>query len=301
MGNYFCVDSMQCGGIDLHIHSTASDGTFSPSEILQLALQSGLKAIAITDHDTLDGSRQALECGIPADLHFITGVEISTQPAMGWESSGSLHILGYGIDPHHGELGQTLNKFQQVRIERIHRILDRLRHLGIALTVEQVAAEVGEGAAGRPHVATAMVKAGAVTDIDEAFHKYLRKGCPAYVGKERLDCLQAFELIRAAGGIPVLAHPALVPCRSNDELVELVASLCKIGLKGLEVYYTEHSPQDVAFYKALAEKFGLAVTGGSDFHGQLNPHVQMGKGTGGLHVPYALFETLISNYGLTYF
>jgi predicted metal-dependent phosphoesterase TrpH len=301
MGNYSFADPKQGGGIDLHIHSTASDGTFSPSEILQLASRSGLRAIAITDHDTLDGSRQALECGIPATLHFITGVEISTQPAMDWDAIGSLHILGYGIDPRHSELRQTLSKFQQVRIERTHRILDRLRNLGIPLTMEQVAAEVGQGAAGRPHVASAMVKAGAVADIDEAFQKYLRKGCPAYVSKERLDCLQAFELIRAAGGIPVLAHPSLIPCRSNDELAGLVASLCKIGLKGLEVYYTEHSRQAVALYMALAEKFGLTVTGGSDFHGRLTPHVKMGKGTGELHVPYALFEYLISNHGLTYF
>jgi predicted metal-dependent phosphoesterase TrpH len=295
------LESKSGGGIDLHIHSTASDGTYSPSEILQLASRSGLRAIAITDHDTLDGSRQALESGIPTGLRFITGVEISTQPAMGWESGGSLHILGYGIDPLHGELAQTLNKFQQIRVERIHRILQRLRNLGIPLTMEQVAAEVGEGAVGRPHLASAMVKAGTVADIDEAFQKYLRKGCPAYVGKERLDCLQAFELIRAAGGIPVLAHPSLIPCRSDGELADLVANLCKIGLKGLEVYYTEHSPMEVTRYKALAENFGLSATGGSDFHGQLNPQVQMGIGKGNLHVPYELFETLISNHGLTSF
>lgn len=295
------MESKQDGGIDLHIHSTASDGTFSPSEILKLASRSGLRAIAITDHDTLDGSRQALECGIPAGLHFLTGVEISTQPPMDLDSSGSLHILGYGIDPNHGELAKTLYKFKQVRLERTHRILDRLRHLGIPLTMEQVTAEVGEGAAGRPHVASAMVKAGAVANIDEAFQKYLRKGCPAYVSKERLDCHQAFELIQAAGGIPVLAHPALIPCGRNDELDDLVASLCKIGLKGLEVYYTEHPPQAVALYMNLAEKYGLTVTGGSDFHGQLTPHVKMGKGAGDLYVPFALFENLVSNHSLTYF
>jgi predicted metal-dependent phosphoesterase TrpH len=294
------LESKPDGGIDLHIHSTASDGTFSPSEILQLASRSGLRAIAITDHDTLDGSRQALENGIPAGLRFITGVEISTQPAAGWESGGSLHILGYGIDPRHGELDQTLNQFQKIRVERIHRILQRLRNLGIPLTLEQVTAEVGQGAAGRPHLASAMVKAGAVKDIDEAFQKYLRQGCPAYVGKERLDCQQAFELIRAAGGIPVLAHPSLIPCRSDAELADLVADLCKIGLKGLEVYYTDHSPRDVSRYLAMAERFGLSVTGGSDFHGQLNPQVQLGKGKGDLHVPYELFETLIANHHLTY-
>jgi predicted metal-dependent phosphoesterase TrpH len=295
------LESKQGGGIDLHIHSTASDGTLSPSEILQLASRSGLRAIAITDHDTVDGSRQALECGIPEDLHFITGVEISTQLALGPDSGDSLHILGYGIDPHHSELKQALNKFQQVRMERIQRILHRLRKLDIPLTMEQVTAEVGEGAAGRPHVASAMIKAGAVADIDEAFQKYLRKGCPAYVSKERLDCLQAFELIRAAGGIPVLAHPSLIPCRAETDLDDLVAALCKIGLKGLEVYYTEHTPLAVNRYLALAEKFDLSITGGSDFHGQVNPNVQMGKGTGDLHVPYELFETLVSKHDLTYY
>jgi 3',5'-nucleoside bisphosphate phosphatase len=295
------LESKKCGGIDLHIHSTASDGTYSPSEILQLASRLGLKAIAITDHDTLDGSRQALECGIPTDLQFITGVEISAQPPEGLASNGSLHILGYGIDPNHDELGRTLKKFQSIRNERTIRILERLRDLGMPLTLKQVEAEVGEGAAGRPHIANAMVKAGIVADIDEAFQKYLRKGCPGYVGKERLDCRHAFELIQAAGGIPVLAHPYLIPYRSDRELADWVALLCSIGLKGIEVYYTEHSPQAVTQYTALAEKFGLAMTGGSDFHGRVTPKVQLGKGTGDLHIPYTLFENLISNHRLTYF
>jgi len=294
------LESKQCGGIDLHIHSTASDGTYSPSEILNLAAQSGLQAIAITDHDTLDGSRQALECEMPSTLRFITGVEISAQPPVGCKTGGSLHILGYGIDPHHNELLKTLGKFQQVRDERTHRIIDRLHQLGIPLTLEQVLAEVGEGAASRPHVARAMVKAGIVSDIEEAFQKYLNKGRPAYVSKERLDCQQSFELIKAAGGIPVLAHPYLIPCQDTGELAALIESLCAIGLKGLEVFYPSHPPQAVTLYLDMAEKYRLSVTGGSDFHGQLIPDIQMGKGTGDLHVPYDLFEKLISNHSLKY-
>jgi predicted metal-dependent phosphoesterase TrpH len=294
------LESKQCGGIDLHIHSTASDGTYTPSEILNLAAQSGLQAIAITDHDTLDGSRQALECDIPPTLRFITGVEISAQPPVGCSAGGSLHILGYGVDPHHSELLQTLSKFQQIRNERTHRILDRLHQLGMPLTLEQVLAEVGEGAASRPHVAKAMVKAGIAADIEEAFQKYLGKGRPAYVSKERLDCHQTFELIKAAGGIPVLAHPYFIPCRHTDELTSLIESLCQIGLKGIEVFYPGHPPQAVALYLAMAEKHGLSVTGGSDFHGQLIPEIKMGKGTGDLYVPYNLFEKLISNHSLKY-
>jgi len=259
-----------------------------------------MQAIAITDHDTLDGTRQALECEIPPNLHFITGVEISAQPPANCEAGGSLHILGYGMDPHHGELLQTLRKFQQVRDERTHRMLDRLHQLGIGLTLEQVMAEVGDGAASRPHVASAMVKAGIVGDIEEAFQKYLGKGRPAYVSKERLDCRQTFELIQAAGGIPVLAHPYLIPCRDSHELAALVELLCKIGLKGLEVYYPDHPPEAVKLYKSMAEKYDLSVTGGSDFHGQLTPDIEMGRGSGDLHVPYAVFEELISQHGLKY-
>jgi predicted metal-dependent phosphoesterase TrpH len=294
------LESKQCGGIDLHIHSTASDGTYAPSEILNLAAQSGLQAIAITDHDTLDGSRQVLECDIPSTLHFITGVEISAQPPVGCRASDSLHILGYGVDPNHSELVQTLSKFQQVRDERTHLILDRLHQMGIPLTLEQVMAEVGEGAASRPHVARAMVKAGIAADIEDAFQKFLSKGRPAYVSKERLDCQKAFELIKAAGGIPVLAHPYLIACQGTGELATLIESLCDIGLKGLEVFYPGHPRQAVTLYLALAEKFGLLVTGGSDFHGQLTPDIKIGKGTGDLHVPYDLFEKLISNHSLKY-
>ena len=292
------MESKQCGGIDLHIHSTASDGTFSPSEILQLAAQAGLQAISITDHDTLDGSRQALQCDIAPGLRFVTGVEISAQPPDECQTHGSLHILGYGVDPDHVELVETLHRFQQVRQTRIHQIIERLHQLGVRLNLEQVMAEVGEGAPGRPHVASAMIKAGIVPDIEAAFQNYLGKGRPAYVTKERLDCRQAFALILAAGGIPVLAHPYLVECQEPDGWSNLLERLCALGLKGLEVYYTKHPPEAVLHYQVMAEKFGLIATGGSDFHGALTPDIKIGRGTGNLHVPYELFENMISLFGL---
>ncbi len=237
---------------------------------------------------------------MPSDLHFLTGVEISAQtpPEYGW--GGSLHILGYGLDPEHEDLVHTLEKYQRIRDERTHRILDRLHELGITLSLEQVLAEVGEGAASRPHVASAMVRAGIVADIEDAFQKYLKKGRPAYVGKQRLDCRRSFELISAAGGIPVLAHPGLIPCRDANELVRLIESLCRIGLKGLEVYYPDHPPEAVARYLEMAEQYNLAVTGGSDFHGQLTPEVRMGKGSDDMVVPYTVFEHLVSHHSLTY-
>jgi predicted metal-dependent phosphoesterase TrpH len=292
------LESKQCGGIDLHIHSTASDGTFSPSEILQLAAQAGLQAISITDHDTLDGSRQALQCDIAPGLRFVTGVEISAQPPIECQAIGSLHILGYGVDPDHAELVETLRRFQQVREARTHQMLARLNALGIALTMEQVMAEVGEGAPSRPHVASAMVKAGIVPDIETAFQNYLGKGRPAYVTKERLDCRQAFELILASGGVPVLAHPYLIQCQQADGWSNLLQTLCALGLKGIEVYYPKHPPEAVLHYQVMAEKFGLLATGGSDFHGALTPEIEIGRGTGNLHVPYDLFEKMISVFGL---
>ena len=292
------MESKQRGGIDLHIHSTASDGTCSPSEILQLAARSGLQAIAITDHDTLEGSRQALRQDIPPGLHFITGVEISAQAPESCRAGGSLHILGYGVDPEHQLLTDTLRRFQRIRETRTHRVLDRLHALGIKLTLEQVLAEVGDGAPSRPHVASAMVKAGIVADIEEAFQKYLKKGRPAYVSKERLDCRQTIDLIRTAGGIPVLAHPYLIPCTKPDDLNELIEMLCSLGLQGLEVYYPKHPPEVVRQYLAMAEKNGLIATGGSDFHGALTPEIELGRGAGDLYVPYELFERMISDFDL---
>jgi 3',5'-nucleoside bisphosphate phosphatase len=292
------LDSKQCGGIDLHIHSTASDGTCSPSEIIRMAAQEGLQAIAITDHDTLDGARLALAGEIPAALRFITGVEISAQFPAPCATGGSLHILGYGVDPDHPMLVQTLQQFQEIRNNRTHRMLDRLHQLGIRLTLEQVMAEVGQGAASRPHVASAMVKAGIVADIEEAFQKFLGHNRPAYVGKERLDCRRALDLIADAGGIAVLAHPYLIEGRQKDQLAGLVESLCDMGLKGLEVFYPQHPPAAVRQYLEMAEKYGLLVTGGSDFHGRLIPDIRMGRGAGDLHVPYALFEKMVSAFDL---
>ena len=286
------MDSKRCGGIDLHIHSTASDGTFSPYEIIQMASRIGLDAFSITDHDTLEGSRQALYADIPSNLRFITGIEISAAIPANSSISGGVHLLGYGIDPEDAALNQTLDKFIKIRNNRIKAIVERLNALGVDLTLQQVLAEVGEGAAGRPHVATAMIKAGLARDVNDAFDRFLGNGRPACVGKERLDCRRALELIINAGGVPVLAHPYLVKCSDFGDLSRFVAQLCDLGLRGIEVYYPQHTHAAVAQYLSLAGKFALLVTGGSDFHGQLIPDVQMGCGRGDLHVPSVLFDQL---------
>ncbi|MGD2185914.1 MAG: PHP domain-containing protein [Desulfobacterales bacterium] len=280
--------------IDLHIHSTASDGSLTPADILDHAQKLKLAAIAITDHDSVDGSKEALQIGTPPSLHFLTGVEISAAHPPFFPGSGSFHILGYAINLDHGDLNQTLVQLQDARKNRNPEILNRLNKLGFQLSLEEVNQQVGEGQLGRPHIAYAMMKKGFVASIDEAFDRYLGAGKPAYADKYRIRCEQAIKIIRQAGGIPVLAHPAHLNIENEQELDRLVQNLIKIGLAGIEVYYPGHSARQIRQYSKLAEKYGLLMTGGTDFHGSITPKIKMGSGDGDLFVPYNLYEDLIN-------
>jgi predicted metal-dependent phosphoesterase TrpH len=266
--------------------------------LLQMAARIGLEAVSITDHDTLTGTRTALAGNMPEGLHFITGVEISAQPPSECRIGGSLHILGYGIDPDYPPLVDALTEMQHSRDQRIIRIVDRLSDIGVPIALQQVLDEVGQGSAGRPHVASAMIKAGIVADVDEAFDRFLAKGCPAFVSKTRLECARTLKLIQAAGGVPVLAHPCLIQT-DGEEGIKALAPLLKLlidmGLEGIEVYYPRHSARDVTGLAETAGRLGLLVTGGSDFHGKISPEIQMGCGSGDLYVPFELFERLVSN------
>ena len=283
------LDSDRPRGIDLHIHSNASDGTISPLEIIAQADQLGLRAIAITDHDSLEGSRQAIANGIPDHIKFLTGVEISTQAPSPIIISGSLHILGYDIDLNNGPLQEALITLQQARQQRTPQIIAQLQKLGIPITEKQVEAEVGQGTAGRPHIATVLIRLGVAASVDEAFDKYLSKGRPGYVNKYRINCGQAIELIRAAGGVPVLAHPFLLQQEQVPMVVEMLSGM---GLEGIEAYYSQHSPEAVDRYLDLARQHKLLVTGGSDFHGDITPEIRMGSGLGHLFVPFELYEAI---------
>lgn len=263
-----------------------------------MAARLGLEAISITDHDTLNGTRTALAGIVPKGLHFITGVEISAQPPSECRIDGSLHILGYGIDPDYPMLVDALTEMQRCRDQRIACIVDRLNAIGVPIGLQHVLDEVGQGTAGRPHVASAMIKAGVVADVDEAFDRFLAKGCPAFISKTRLDCACTIKLIQAAGGVPVLAHPCLIRTRGQEKiktLAPLLKLLIDMGLEGIEVYYPRHSAQDVADLADTAGRLGLLITGGSDFHGKISPEIQMGCGSGDLYVPFELFERLVSN------
>jgi predicted metal-dependent phosphoesterase TrpH len=264
-----------------------------------MAARSGLEAISITDHDTLTGTRTALAGHMPQRLRFITGVEISAQPPSECMVNGSLHILGYGIDPDYGPLVEALDEMQHSRDQRITRIVDRLNAMGVPIALQHVLDEVGQGSAGRPHVASAMIKAGAVADIDEAFDRFLGKGSPAFVSKKRLDCARTIKLIRAAGGVAVLAHPCLIRTRRQDgiaALEPLVKRLMEMGLEGIEVHYPRHSSREVADLTDTAGRLGLLITGGSDFHGKISPEIQMGRGLGDLYVSFEFYEKLVSNH-----
>lgn len=283
------------GGIDLHLHSTASDGTFTPSEIIRQAQKQNLSAIAITDHDTVEGSKEALSLGIPPSVKFLTGVEISASPPAAINCFGSFHILGYALELDDTELIKTLAILQKARKNRNPGIIRRLNNLGFSFSLSDVKAEVGPGQLGRPHIAQVMVKKGFVDSIDEAFNKYLAQGKPAYQKKYRIDCQRAIDVINGAGGLPVLAHPYLLGLNRDIDLEKLIIILKDMGLKGLEVYYPGHPPEKTAYYTELAKKHDLLMTGGTDFHGSLTPGLQMGTGRGEFFVPYSLYEKIVSN------
>lgn len=280
--------------IDLHIHSTASDGTLSPSEILNMAQRLNLGAISITDHDTINGTKEALAIGIPPSLKFLTGVEISANPPSCFSCPGSFHILGYGINIDDTRLNHTLARLQEARKNRNPRIVELLNRMGFDLTLNEIRKDSGKCQLGRPHIAKQMVKKGFVQSVSEAFDRYLATGQPAYVDKYRVDCNRAVEVILNAGGLPVLAHPVLLNIK-DDALEKLIIRLRAMGLKGIEAYYPEQPPDLIVRYIEMANRHGLLITGGTDFHGSIKPEIKMGSGRGNFSVPYELYEKLISN------
>ncbi len=278
--------------IDLHIHSTASDGTLTPAEIIARAHQLGLAAIAITDHDTVAGVAQAMAADLPPGLHFISGVEISTQAPQRFPCQGSLHLLGYGFNPHDGPLQQALERLQNARRDRNPRIIAKLNRLDIPISMAQIEAEAGDAQIGRPHIARWLVKHGVAPSFDEVFERYLGVGRPAYVDKYRIACKSAMALIRNAGGIPVLAHPALIAPQGTWRLESLVHELKAWGLMGIEAYYPEHTPEQTRTYLEWAKRYGLVATGGSDFHGAIKAGIEIGRGSGDFHVPLGCYTQL---------
>ena len=277
--------------IDLHIHSTASDGTLTPAQIVARARQLDLAAIAITDHDTVAGVHQVRHA-LSSRLHFLTGVELSTAPPAGFPCQGSLHLLGYGFrtdDPH---LVRELRKLQAARRDRNPQIIARLQALGIDITVEELNTPDGDRQTGRPHIARRLVEKGYAASFDDAFDRYIGNGRPAYVDKYRIPIAQAIPLIRRAGGIAVLAHPALIVPRRPWRLEDLIVELKAYGLEGVETYYPEHSEDQTRRLSRLVRRHDLLPTGGTDFHGAIKPGIEMGSAGGGFRVPFHIYEQL---------
>jgi len=274
-------------GIDLHIHTTASDGTLTPSETVQMAKRQRLKAIAITDHDTVDGVREALEEGRRVSLEIIPGIEISANT-----KTGHVHLLGYFVETKHGILKKRLERLKQARSERNPKIVNKLNSLGVDISYQEVVQESGGGQVGRPHFAQVLVNHGYASSISEAFNRYLGLGAPAYVHKFRFETDEAIDIILKTGGVPVLAHPFTLD-RTAEEIEALVTDLVQKGLKGIEVFYPDHSREQIIQYRKLSEKLGLVRTGGSDFHGKLADKGQLGVVGNGIYLTYTVVEELL--------
>ncbi|MDD3554356.1 MAG: PHP domain-containing protein [Deltaproteobacteria bacterium] len=271
---------METACCDLHTHTTASDGSYSPQELVKMAAAAGLKAIAVTDHDTMQGISEAMEAGKEYGVEVIAGMELSVL-----YRQGDMHILGYYISPS-PLLTEVLQEVQQARARRNPLILEKLAYLGCKINMDELADMAQGGQIGRPHIAQAMVNHGFVSDTRTAFAMYLKKGGPAYAPKSILSPKRAIEAIHSAGGLAVLAHPFSLHCNHQAALEEIVAELKTWGIDGMECYYSEHDPSFTEMCLRVADRYDLVATGGSDFHGRPKPNIQLGKGKGNLCVPY---------------
>ncbi|WP_243544765.1 PHP domain-containing protein [Pseudodesulfovibrio tunisiensis] len=273
--------------IDLHTHSTVSDGTLTPTELVREAAAAGLSAMALTDHDTVKGVPEALEAGKRFGIEVIPGCELSVTSPKG---AGWLHIVGLWIPENPEKLEAAFEWVIEGRANRNHEIADRLRHLGVNIRYEDVVARA-TGTVGRPHFAQELMHLGVVSSINEAFHEWLGENGKAYVPKRKLSPEQAISVLLEEGATPILAHPFILGLQ-GDQMETAVRELVDLGLEGIEVHYTEHDSADTDRFMALAEKFNLLVSGGSDFHGTVKPDIKLGVGRGDLNVPDELLERM---------
>ena len=277
--------------IDLHIHTTASDGTFTPEEVVREASRIGLAAVAITDHDTAAGYASAAAEGENCGLEVVPGIEISTK------FRSAVHILGYYIDAQSPALGEVLDRMHRDREERNVKLCAMLRESGVDIDIERMHARFGD-LVGRPHFAEIMIENGMARDMNDAFERLLNKNKPFFIPRQFLPIERSIEIIREAGGTAVLAHP--FQYRLDDAgLRELIEHCMESGLEGMECRYSGYDAAQTAYLEALAAEYGLVRTGGSDFHGAIKGEIRLGEGKGGLNVPYAFLEELRSRRAKT--
>jgi predicted metal-dependent phosphoesterase TrpH len=267
-------------GVDLHTHTTASDGTYAPADLVREAVRRGVRILAVTDHDSVEAVAPALLAAASCPpLEIVAGIEINTD-----SPGGEIHILGYFLDHEAAWLRDLLREFRDERAARVHRMVARLAELGYPIDAEEVFALVQEGSAGRPHVAQVMVRRGHVGTVREAFDRFLAAGKPGYVPHRKVTPREACEIIRRAGGLAVVAHPGF-----HEDPEAMVRDLAGTGLlDGVECYYAEHSPELTARLLGLCRELDLAPTGGSDFHGPKVRAATLGQPP----VPWEAWETL---------
>lgn len=272
--------------IDLHLHTTHSDGSLRPSEVLALAEQADVSALAITDHDIVDGIPEALTAAVGLGIEVIPGVEISS-----FDGKSELHILGYCIKWQDVLFNNRLATLRASRHRRNPLIVERLQSEGLDVTYEEVRALAGTESVGRPHIAQVLMKKKYVTSAKEAFDRYLAEGRPAYVARELPSPAEAIAWIREAKGLAVLAHPTWIK-ESGDGFKSCVTALKEAGLAGIEVHYSTHTKMQTSSYLELGKHLGLLITGGSDFHGITKPDIEVGRGRGDLKVHPSLLAPL---------
>lgn len=271
--------------VDFHTHSTCSDGTLTPAELVDHAKKSGLSAFALTDHDSVDGIKEARERAEKAGIEFIPGIEFSAA------ENTETHIVGLFIDPDNETLLKTIEKLKGSRRRRMEEICRKLRGLGFSVTHEEALEVAGGTFVGRAHIAKLMMQKGYCETVKECFDKYIGLGKPAYAEKNELTATEAVKAIRAAGGLAYLAH--LNQTGYNIyELEKLLIQLKEAGLNGIEGYYPEYTEEHIAEYRALAEKLSLSLSGGSDYHADMKPHISIGTGKGDLSIPYYVLENM---------
>ena len=271
--------------VDLHTHSTASDGTCTPAEVVRLAHEAGLAAVALTDHDTVDGLAEARAAAASLPLEFVPGIELAARNV-----PRTVDILGLWLPERPQRLQQALSWLIERRDERNALMVEKLAALGLPVTLAEVMAAAG-GTVGRPHIARLLVDKGCVGSMNEAFDRYIGRAGSAYVPKTSLAAEEAVELLKAEGATVILAHPAIYDL-PVAEMESLVRRLADRGLDGIEDIYSEHSANKVREFTCLAERFGLAVSGGSDFHGATKPSIRLGVGKGNLRVPRKVMDAL---------
>ncbi|MBQ9430795.1 MAG: PHP domain-containing protein [Kiritimatiellae bacterium] len=279
--------------IDLHIHSTNSDGSDEPYDIVKAGKEAGLNAMALTDHDTMAGAEDFLNACREFKMTGIVGMEMSADVG---DEDGTLHILGYGLDPDFPELDDVMEKIRDGRTWRNEQIVEKLNALGLELTLAEVQDCAGDDVIGRVHIAQAMINRDYVFSTEEAFDKYLSKDAPAYVDRYRLYPVECVELIRRAGGVPVVAHP-YTWIDDPAELEQRLAELRDHGLFGLEVWHSDHTPEMAVELIRMADRLGLNKTGGSDYHGEPKPDLALGTGYGKLCVPDDYLPPLLEALG----